>query len=235
MHPVFLLLIIVGVILAVRWFNNQSALGKAPDPFKVALYVAGGIILLALITGRLNPLIAMVAAAIPAMQRLSAVKQLFDRFRSSSGPSSGGASTISTAMFEMQLDHDSGELTGKILNGQYAGKQLNDLSQSQLMDLMRECQVTDEQSAAVLTAYLDRKFGSAWRHGEHADQATELSSSHMNEIQAREILGLSPQAGRKEIVEAHKKLIQKLHPDRGGSNYLAIKVNQARDYLLDRV
>ena len=235
MHPLILLLVIIGVILAVRWYNNQSSSKQPPDQFKLALYIGGGILLLALITGRLNPLIALVAAAIPALQRLSAAKQLFDRIRSTSGSRQGGASRITTAMIEMQLDHDSGQMTGKVLSGKQTGALLADLNQRQLMELMDECQATDAQSAAVLAAYLDRRFGNRWHGGAQAHYATATNSAPMSESEARDILGVSPQATRDDIVHAHKKLIQKLHPDRGGSNYLAIKVNQARDYLLDRV
>jgi len=235
MHPLVLLLIIVGIILMVRWFNNPAANRPALDPFKLALYLAGGILVLALITGRLNPLIALIAAAIPALQRLSAAKQIFERFRSGAGPRQGGTSKVTTAMLEMQLDHDSGELTGKVLSGQHSGALLADLAQPQLLDLLAECQTADAQSAAVLTAYLDRRFGHGWRAGEQSNAAVDPVAAPMSEVEAREILGVSPQARRAEIIAAHKQLIQKLHPDRGGSNYLAIKVNQARDYLLERV
>ncbi len=235
MPPLILLLILVGLILAVRWYKSQNPSQQAPNPFKTALYIGGGILLLALITGRLNPLIALIAAAIPTLQRLSTAKQLFDRFRSTAGPQQGGTSRITTAMVEMQLDHDSGEMTGKVLKGKHTGASLADLEQPQLMELMHECQATDAQSAAVLAAYLDRRFGGDRRGGEKPGQATVPNSGPMSESEARDILGVSPQATRDDIVHAHKKLIQKLHPDRGGSNYLALKVNQARDYLLERV
>lgn len=57
----------------------------------------------------------------------------------------------------------------------------------------------------------------------------------MTRAQALEILGLGGEASREEIQAAHRRLIQKLHPDRGGSKYLAQQLNEAKARLLDEV
>ncbi len=235
MHPIFILLILIGAVFAVRWYQNQLEKKQPPDKFKLALYVAGAILLLALVTGRLNPLIAIIAAAIPALQRLTHAKKLFDDFRSGSNSQQGNTSKIATGMLEMQIDHHSGELSGTVLSGPHAGSQLINLELSQLLVLMSECQSLEDQSAAWLAAYLDRRFGVGWRSQEHSRYPMDSNSGPMSETQAREILGLNNQASREDVISAHKKLIQKLHPDRGGSNYLATQVNQARDLLLTQL
>ena len=55
----------------------------------------------------------------------------------------------------------------------------------------------------------------------------------MTEALALDILGLQPGATESEISAAHRKMMQKMHPDRGGSEYLARRINAARDFLLD--
>lgn len=60
-------------------------------------------------------------------------------------------------------------------------------------------------------------------------------TSTMTESDAYEALGLKPGVGRDEIIAAHRKLMQKLHPDRGGNDWLASRINKARDLLLTKI
>ncbi|MGH1536573.1 MAG: DnaJ domain-containing protein [Gammaproteobacteria bacterium] len=61
------------------------------------------------------------------------------------------------------------------------------------------------------------------------------TSTKMSKEEAYKILGLNENATKEEIIEAHRKLIQKIHPDRGGNDYLASQINQAKDYLLNKI
>lgn len=59
------------------------------------------------------------------------------------------------------------------------------------------------------------------------------SATSITEEVALQILGLKKPYGENEVIEAHRNLIQKLHPDRGGNDYLASQINHARDKLLE--
>jgi hypothetical protein len=158
------------------------------------------------------------------------------RLRAARGPSPGQASEVETRFLRMTLDHDSGIMTGRVTQGRFAGRLLDDLELDDLIALWAECRAEDAQSAAVLEAFLDRTQGEAWREaaaqggagaGPRAPRGGAMSAE-----EAYEILGLEPGAGRKAIHEAHRRLMQKVHPDHGGSNYLAAKINQAKALLL---
>ena len=235
-----IILIIIAIILTLllfRWIKRQPANKRWQVLTVVVIVVLLGLVL----TGRLHWLFAFIGAMIPAVQRLlglivylPAMQRLF-RTISGNKPSTGQTSQVETTYLRMQLDHDSGELTGQVKAGTLAGSNLHDLSLEQLQQLYSEYSRIDEDSKLLLGNYIDKTHGTDWRaeqeHTEQADHSTG-QSHHINEQEAYAILGLEPGADEKSIIEAHRRLIQKLHPDRGGSSYLATKINQAKDMLL---
>jgi hypothetical protein len=71
------------------------------------------------------------------------------------------------------------------------------------------------------------------KQAEHAQsQSSGAASGTMTREEAALILGIPPRATHEQVKEAHRRLITKNHPDMGGSDYLAAKINQARDVLL---
>ncbi len=157
-------------------------------------------------------------------------------------PRSGQASSVETAWLAMRLDHDSGAMEGEVRAGRFAGRRLADLPLADLLALRDECRATDPDSLALLEAYLDRVHGAAWRgqaegggeaHGGDETRGRARSGAGgMTREEAYEILGLEPDAAPEAVKEAHRRLMQNYHPDRGGSTYLAAKINQAKDLLL---
>lgn len=146
--------------------------------------------------------------------------------------SSGQTSTVRSGFLDMVLDHDSGALSGTIIAGTQAGRSLNEFDLPQLLALMP---TFDAESCALLESYLDRRFA-GWR--QHAQgtgaggQRSQATSGKMTAEEAYQILGLQPGASRVDIGRAHRSLMKKLHPDQGGSTYLAARVNEAKETLL---
>jgi len=130
----------------------------------------------------------------------------------------------------MTLDHASGEIGGEVRAGPYAGQPLEALDRQQLRELLGHYQRHDQESAQLLQAYLERVHGEFT--GEEPRRESIPVGGRMSREEAYQVLGLDPAARREEIVAAHRRLMQKLHPDRGGSDYLAAKINQAKDVLL---
>jgi hypothetical protein len=147
--------------------------------------------------------------------------------------SGGGSSRVRSAYIEMELAHDSGEMRGRILAGRHQGMTLDRLDVKTLVALLSE---VDEESRALLMAYLDRR-DAGWREHAQGDTAAgraALSTGKMSEQEAYQILGLEPGASADAIAGAHRTLMKKLHPDQGGTTYLAARINEAKEVLLRR-
>jgi DnaJ domain len=149
--------------------------------------------------------------------------------------STGKASRVRTAFLEMELDHDSGIMHGRVLAGTHSGAALDTLDRTALINLFAEI---DEDSRDLLAAYLDRREP-GWREHAQGDAAAGSGSGaprsgKMTEEEAYQILGIQAGASTQEITRAHRSLMKKLHPDQGGTTYLAARVNEAKDVLLRR-
>jgi hypothetical protein len=142
-------------------------------------------------------------------------------------------SQVRSNFLAVELDHASGAMTGEVIAGRYAGTKLDQLELSTLIALLGEF---DAESRDLLAAYLDRRHP-RWREDAQGDAAAGSGpprSGKMTKEEAYQILGLEPGASAEEIGRAHRGLMKKLHPDQGGSTYLAARVNEAKDVLLRR-
>ncbi|MDZ5696388.1 DnaJ domain-containing protein [Chelativorans sp. M5D2P16] len=159
-----------------------------------------------------------------------------NRIRARPRPSAGQRSTVRSAALEMELDHDTGALAGTVLAGRHEGRRLAQMSLEELLALRSEL-AKDGESLQLLETYLDSRFP-VWREGadthEGAGQGGAPTPGRMTKEEAYEVLGLEAGAGAAEIRKAHRRLMQRLHPDMGGSSFLAARINEARDVLLSQ-
>lgn len=228
--------LIAGVVaLVIIWYALDKFRSANPAILARAVKLAGGVISLAaaaLIGVRGN-----LAFAIPlglfGLGLLGWAPFGPAGFSSRTQRGSGQQSKVRSAFLDMTLDHDSGALTGDVIAGPYAGRSLAEFDLAGLRELIRGF---DDESRALLAGYLDRRFPD-WRAAAGADASTGRSApsrGKMTREEAYQILGLAPGASNDAIAQAHRNLMKKLHPDQGGSTYLAARVNEARDLLLGR-
>ena len=149
----------------------------------------------------------------------------------SGGEQNGQGSTVRTAFVEMHLDHASGHMSGLVLAGQFVGRSLDSLSQDEALRLYGEAS-SDADSVRVIESFLDRRFPD-WRNSRQEQSQQSTDPGNMARAEALKVLGLQEGAGVDEIKAAHRRLMANVHPDHGGSDYLAQQINRAKDVLLD--
>ncbi len=265
-----LLIIVGGLFWLLYWFSRTPATQVARMLRRVALWGGIGLLVLATLSGRLNPIFAALAAAIPVGIRILNLLHMLPMLQrvlqslglgglagsipsgglggglggpGGAGGRNGQRSAIRTRYLAMSLDHNSGAMDGEVREGPFQGRHLSELALDQLLRMLELYQDNDEQSAAVLAAYLERE------HPDWREQATKgradwdasdgrgtsgSAGQGMTRDDALAILGLDPDAEpeSEQIRAAHRRLMQKLHPDRGGSDYLAAQINAAKALLL---
>ncbi len=227
--------LLIGISLILRWFTTA----EPRDIIKAMKWAAIIFIILIIValavTGRLGLAFAVIPALFPWFMRLRTFSRFLKNFRRATTKSKpkGQTSQVETIFFTMTLDHDSGNMSGHIKKGDYAGFELNALSLEELLTLRSECR-EDPQSLQVLDAFLEREYDDQWRDESGQENRASQSSGGMSHDEALDILGLDYGASKDEIKEAYHQLIAKLHPDHGGSTYLAAKINQAKDVLLGK-
>jgi len=239
------IVILVTLYLVLRWFRNTPPQQVSRLLKKSALYGLIALLIILAISGRLHWLFALLASLLPFVSRLlpllryvPLLNHVYRRYQArrstANGATIGQRSRVETRFVRMTLDHDSGDIDGTILSGPLTGRHLSQLSLEQLLECWREWQRQDPDSARLLAAYLDRHHAPQWRDQiENGDSnSADQGSADMSEAEAWAILGLQAPVSRDDIIKAHRQLMQRLHPDRGGSDYLAAKINQAKDVLL---
>ncbi len=236
MHYIILaVLLLLIVYVALRSFLNANPKTMAQNMSKIAGLAALLLALFLTATGRFP-------FAIPlgfiAISLLKGNFSGFNPFPGNANKSAGQHSRVRTRTVEMKLDHDTGEMEGRVIRGKFASRMLSSMSEPELIELWNECLKPDPQAAQLLEAYMDR-LTPDWRDGAGAkakqgSMSGSRSEGPISREEAYEILGLEPGASKVDIRRAHRRLMKRMHPDQGGSTYLAAKINEAKDLLLDQ-
>ena len=233
------LILLLAIVLAVWLSWKQLTRGGPPDRATLIRYgmIGGGILLVVLmLTGRAHALFGAIGAALamgvrvlPQLLRYAPMLQrLFGVYSGASGGGSG-QSTVTSRSFKMTLDHTSGRMDGTVSQGELAGRSLSSLSADELQALWNACQ-GDADDLRLLHAYVQRERAAEWQ-GPGAEAPPPATDSNMTEKEALAILGLEDGATEDEVVAAHRRLIARMHPDKGGSDYLASRINLAKSTL----
>ncbi|HEY1795369.1 MAG TPA: DnaJ domain-containing protein [Stellaceae bacterium] len=223
------LAILGGLLLLLYLFVNADPARLAKGAKWTLVGLAVAVALFLLISDQFRLLWLPLAIGLPAWRRY---RRLFSMFGGFGKPTTGRSSDVETPYLRMSLDHDTGTMTGTVLSGRFAGMRLEEMIRADLITLLRECRTGDEEGARLVEAYLDRTHPD-WRDDFAADSGPRSTGGPDVSIdEAYAILGLGPGATREAIREAHHRLMKQLHPDHGGSDYLAGKINRARDVLL---
>ena len=221
------------MLLMANWYASADT--KAVMKFlkwgMISLIVGLGLFFL--ISGRLGWAFMALPALLPWFMRLRVLVRAAKAFSRMTGGARAANQTsdVETPTLRMSLDHESGEMRGQVLKGPFAGWRIEDMTGRDLVQLLNSCRGDDEDAARLLESYLDRHHPS-WREEEPRSNKANSSGSTMDRSEAYQVLGLDEGADDTLVKEAHRRLIAGLHPDHGGSDYLAAKINQAKDILL---
>ncbi len=227
------LLVLAAIALVIAWFlrANPSSMARA---LRVIMVVVGGIGVGALLVfglrflpGLLPELMGLAGVVITALIARAVRNRPSGGF---SSPGTGQRTEVNTAFLKAWIDHTSGDVGGTVLAGRFAGRTLDVLTDAELLDLRAEC-AADGDSLRVLEAYLDRRLGVDWRSAQRTPPPRGPRTD-MTRDEALAVLGLAEGASVDDIRAAHRRLIQRMHPDVGGTADLAARINRAKDVLL---
>ena len=237
--PVILLALVAlaAVAIVIFWFMraNPSTLARMLRPILVVLGGIGiaGLLIFGIrfLPGLLPELFGLAGVVITALIARAVRNRPSGGF---SSPGGGGRRTeVRTAFLQAWIDHGTGDVGGTVLSGRFSGRTLDGLSDAELLDLRLDCSA-DADSLRILEPYLDRRLGADWRNARQPPHgsAPRGPSSDMTREEALAVLGLAQGASDDDIKAAHRRLIQRMHPDVGGSADLAARINRAKDVLL---
>lgn len=238
---IIIILLLGGGTFWWHWNANRDPVQRKKLLQKTIIGTLIVVLLLLVVTGRMHWIGAIIAGflaslrqAIPFLVRyFPTITQLYRNFAGKSGRTQQ-SSTVTSAIIEMTLEHDSGKLSGRVLQGPFQGQSLDELDRGKLDELYSYCASTDHDSARLLASYLSARFGNEQGFNEDKKRDTGVAQTSMSLAEALQVLGLEGEPSEEDITRAYRKIMQQLHPDRGGNEYFAAKANEARKVLMTK-
>mgnify|MGYP003860268331 FL=1 len=233
---ILLLAIVIALMLLVRRIQSMPPHKRRSGYIQLILGAAALAAIVLTAMGKMHwvgdALTGLLVAARQTLPILIRAFPLLQQWTRQTPKPTGQHSEVKTELLRMSLDHSSGELQGEVLAGPFVDWTLAEMSREQLGTLLNYCREHDADSEQLLTSYLEQRFPNGWQQDDTNEQAQQSSTASISRSEALAVLGLSEDATRDDIVAAHRSLIQKIHPDRGGNDYLAAKINEAKDFLV---
>ena len=230
---ILLIAFLLAVVTISQLLKNTPKSQRKNAYWKIGLSALGIVLVLLAVTGRIpiigaifGALLPFVRLVIPLLLRYLPDIQRHIRTRPQQTSAASNTSEVETRILKMVLDHTTEQLRGEVIGGPLAGNNLDSLELSQLQQLLDYCHREDKDSVKLLMTYLSHRFGHDWQ------KSSPSYDGSLTEESALAILGLTRGASRDDIIQAHRRMMQKMHPDRGGSDYLAAQINQAKDFLI---
>ncbi len=228
---------LTALLLVLSWLAraDPARLGRALAALVVVLLVIIALLLLAV--GRPSIAAPALVSALLLLWKMPGLARLFARGLGRGQGRDGRSrhSVVETGWLRLRLDLDSGVTEGEVLDGPFAGRRLADLGRDEFRRL-RAMLSGDAESLQLLDAWVAREH-SDWVREDHEEEETHhapaAGGQEMSCEDALALLGLEEGAGAQEIRSAHRRLMRRLHPDHGGTSYLAAQLNRAKEILLD--
>jgi len=229
--------LILGLVIVVGgWYLIKSFANAQPAKARGLIRKIGGVAVMAfgafmMVKGEINVAIPMFMLGLGLMGQ----QAMFPNGMPWQRKTPGQASKVSTSIIAMQLDHDTGRMEGEVLSGAYKGRKLSSLTLPEAQALHAQCAAAPDQSRALFESWIERtrpEWRAAWNS--RAGRAAATTSQKMTRGEALAILGIKEGATEDDIRAAHRRLMKTAHPDLGGSDYLAAKINEAKEYLLQK-
>lgn len=228
----------LGALLVLMWLAHAFANARVETVRKAGAWTLAGLgavlLMLLLVSGRGGQAIWTLVFLAPVGWRLFQGWRNARQFaRRAETGGAGEESAVETATLAMRLDHATGQMSGRVLRGAQQGRELAELTLPELLALIADCRANDPESVPLIEAWLDRA-APEWREQDaYAEPPPGApAGGPMSRAEALSVLGLEEGADEAAIRAAHRRLMQAAHPDRGGSDWLAARINQARDVLL---